>query len=184
MQQNESGNEQQARPLPRTKEEVLARIEQSRRALEGRIGELSAAQLTGPKDRAGWSVKDHLAHLAAWERSIAYLLRGRPRHEGLGVPEVSYLGTDGTDEDGINAIIHGRTRDWPLAEALESFRDAHRQLLAALGPLTYEDLLEPYSHYLPDEPGEDDGTPILRRILGNTAEHYEEHRPWIEALSR
>ena len=184
MQQDEQQSEQQDRPLPRTKEELLERIERSRAALEGRIAQLREAQLTGPRDRAGWSIADHLVNLGAWERSIAYLLRGRPRHEGLGVPEASYLGTDGTDEDGLNAIIQQRAKDWPLSAALESFRDAHRQLLAALAPLTYDDLLKPYSHYLPDEPGEDDGTPILRRILGNTAWHYEEHRPWIEALVR
>lgn len=167
--------------FPRDKEALLTGIRQSRTALEATLDRLGPEQLAGPADAQGWSVKDHLAHLAAWERSMAYLLRGRPRHEGLGVPEETYLRA-GVDE--VNAAIHARTRDRSPDEALADFRDAHRELLAALEPLSYDDLLRPYSHYLPDEPGEETGEPVLTRLLGNTTEHYAEHLGWIEDLAR
>ena len=44
------------------------------------------------------------------------------------------------------------------------------------------DLRKTYSHYQPDEPGEDSGEPIMRWVAGNTYEHYAEHQEWIEAL--
>lgn len=167
--------------LPRDKAESLARIAHSRAILEAALGRLSQAQLTGRTDEQGWTVKDHLTHIAAWERSMAYLLRGQPRHEGLGIPEATYLHED---INAINAAIHDQAAGRSLDEAIALFHNAHRQLLATLEPLTYDDLLKPYAHYLPDEPGDDDGHPILERVLGNTEEHYAEHLEWIEALAR
>jgi uncharacterized protein (TIGR03083 family) len=165
--------------LPRDKTDLLARIERSWAELERTIGRLGDAQLTGPRDGGGWAVKDHLAHLAAWERSMAYLLRGRPRHEGLGVDERTYL--EG-DEDEINDAIFRLGRDRPLPETLADWRETHRQLLATLAGLGDADLQKTYSDYLPDEPGEETGEPIVGRLAGNTYEHYDQHRGWIEAL--
>lgn len=44
------------------------------------------------------------------------------------------------------------------------------------------DLFRTYSYFQPDEPGEDSGRPIIAWIIGNTYEHYDEHRAWIEEL--
>ncbi len=43
---------------------------------------------------------------------------------------------------------------------------------------------EPYSHYLPDEPGKDSGAPIIGWVIGNTNEHFDLHREWIENLTK
>ena len=43
---------------------------------------LSEEQMTTIHDPQGWAAKDHLVHIAAWERSVAVFLQGRPRHEG------------------------------------------------------------------------------------------------------
>jgi hypothetical protein len=51
--------------LPRDKGELIERIEAGRAALGEAIAGLSEAQLVAPLDGEGWSVKDHLAHLAA-----------------------------------------------------------------------------------------------------------------------
>lgn len=40
-----------------------------------------------------------------------------------------------------------------------------------------------YSDFLLEEPGEEDGTAIIDRLMGNTSEHYAEHLPWILALA-
>jgi len=162
-----------------TKQGLLADIERAWLALHAALGRLSEEQLSDARDAAGWSVKDHVAHLAAWERSAAYFLRGRPRHEGLGVEERAYLG--GKDDD-INAVIYERTQGLAPAEALAELEDAHRELLAALEPLSDDDLRKTYRHYLPDEPGEGDGPLALSVVYGNSAEHYTEHLGWIQTL--
>ena len=164
---------------PETKAELLDRIESSWAALEDTLSRYPEERLTGRRDPAGWSAKDHLANLAAWERSMLFLLQGLPRHEGLGVDEALYRNGS---EDQINAAIHARTRGDSLAAVRAAFAETHRQLLALLDRLDDADLHKTYSDYLPDEPGEERGEPIMRRIAANTCEHYDQHRRWIEAL--
>lgn len=164
---------------PRDKADLLARIESSWAALESVIGGADPVKLTESRDAEGWSVTDHLSHIAAWERSMLYLLQGRPRHEGLGVDKQLYL-DGGFDE--INAAIHDQTKDRSLDDALADLRWTHEQLLSQLDRLSDADLRQTYSHFLPDEPGQETGEPILLRLAGNTYEHYDEHRGWIEAL--
>ena len=84
--------------------------------------------------------------------------------------------------DAINEIVYEREKDRSAPDVLADYRQAHQELLAALAGLTEADLLKTYSYYQPDEPGEDSGAPIVRWIAGNTYEHYDEHRAWIEAL--
>jgi hypothetical protein len=161
-----------------TKAELLADIEQSWAALNAALDRLNEAQLTTIRDAQGWTVKDHLSHLAAWERSVAYFLQGRPRHEGLGIDEKLYL--TGSD-DAINAAIQAQRQVQPLAETLAELRAGHAQLMALLHPLTDADLPKPYRHYLPDEPGAGDW-PAINVIYGNTAHHFGEHLGWVQVL--
>ena len=62
---------------PRNKAELEASIDHWWDALQAVIGRYTEAELTGPTDAAGWTVKDHLAHLAAWERSMVFLFEGK-----------------------------------------------------------------------------------------------------------
>lgn len=162
-----------------TKAELLSDIEHAWAALNAALGRLTEIQMTTIRDAQGWTVKDHLIHLAHWERSVVFFLQGKPRHAGLDVDEALYLNS-GDDE--TNAVIFQRRKDDPFGEALAQFRDIHQQLLQLLQPLTDADLRQPYRHYLPDEPGEGDGPPAINVIYGNSAHHFAEHLAWIEAL--
>jgi hypothetical protein len=163
-----------------TQSELLSAIDTGWASLTDAFSQLSEAQLTDPTDTEGWTGKDHLIHLAAWERSIVYLLASKPRHAGLGVDEALYLTGD---DDAINAVIQSQHRDISLADALAELRRVHTELRAVLDGLRDADVHKMYSDYLPDEPGEENGTPIIDRVLGNTSEHFAEHLPWILALA-
>jgi hypothetical protein len=169
---------QDERPL--TKAELMKEIDSTWPQLNAALDRLTNEQMTNIRDAEGWAVKDHLTHLAAWERSMVYLFQGKPRHEGLGVDERLYL--EGS-EDEINAAIQQRSKDLTPAEARNQLRDAHERLMALLEPMSDEDLLKPYSHFLPVEPGQDDGSPIFFRVYGNTAGHFKLHLDWITALA-
>jgi uncharacterized damage-inducible protein DinB len=72
------------------------------------IEQLSDQQMDVP-GAGGWSVKDNLAHLAAWERfMLLYHLQSHPPHEAMQVGEATM---EQAGEDGLNAIIHERNRD-------------------------------------------------------------------------
>ena len=162
-----------------TKAELLADIERAWVALNATLARLTEAQMTTFTDPQGWTVKDHVIHMTAWERSVVFFLQGKPRHAGLDVDEALYL--KGSDDE-INAAIFQQRKDLPLREAFAQFRDVHRQMLNLLQPLTDADLHKPYRQYLPDEPGEGEGPLAINVIGSNSAEHFTEHLAWMEAL--
>ena len=163
---------------PQTKAELLPRITTSRAALDDLLAGLSDDQIVARGPGGGWSIKDHLAHLTAWEAGIDALLKREPRYAAMGIDAATFRGPEGT----LNAIIHERAKDLSLEDVRSAFVDTQRELLDALSNLTDADLLKTYSHYQPDEPGQDSGDPIVDWIVGNTCDHYDEHRAWIEAL--
>ena len=162
---------------PTGKAELLARIGRARGELEQVIGPLDPARLDA-SDATGWSIKDHLAHLAAWQQSLLALLEGRDREAALGVRPGDTV--DAEDIDALNAFIVARNRDRPAPEVLDDFRRTHQQVLAALGRLSDADLARPYAHF---QPGDDDQRPVLGWIVGNTYDHDEGHLPAILALA-
>ena len=159
--------------------ELNRRIGVAWNALEAAIAGLDERQLSEVRDANGWAIKDHLMNLVPWQRSIVAALQHCPRHEGLGISEQQWVDLDA---DGINAILFERYRDLPASEVLARLRDQHQQTLDLLAGLSWEDVLLPYNHYLPEASDERFNDPILYWIMGNTAGHYDEHREWIEAL--
>ncbi len=160
-----------------TRAELIRRIEEGRRHLDQMLSTLTDEQLTTPGGPDGWSVKDHLAHLAAWETGQAAMLRRENRWVAMGYGE-----TEPTDTDEINAVIYKLNKNRSLPEVRAALDDAHQQLIRAINNLSEADLFKTYSYYQPQEPGEDDGQPIWPRIVGNSFGHYEEHEPWIKEV--
>ena len=54
--------------------ELLSRTKLGWDSLQAYIKSLTPEQLTVPTDPAGWTVKDHLIHLAVWEDGIVAVL--------------------------------------------------------------------------------------------------------------
>jgi uncharacterized protein (TIGR03083 family) len=162
---------------PQTTEKLLARIADGWAALNQRIAPLGSAQLTAPGPDGGWSVKDHLAHLATWEGMLVALLEGKPIHTAFGVSRAEYDALDSTDA--LNAVIAGRNSGKSLDEVLRQREETHAQLVALIGALPDENLSQPITFFQPDDPDE---RPVLGKIIGDTYEHYAEHLPWIEEI--
>lgn len=160
-----------------TKAELLDKIAASRSQLESAIGGLTEGQLATPGPD-GWSIKDHLAHLSAWEESLIALIQGRDRDAAIGWPGG---GGAAHDVDAINAAIQKRSKDRSLADTLAQFGESHGRVIATLNRLSDEDLTRPYSHFQPNDPPFNPN-PVIGWIAGNTYEHYDEHREWIEKL--
>jgi uncharacterized damage-inducible protein DinB len=171
---------------PNTTAELLSRVDQAWKALEGTIDRLSPAELSDVRDPAGWAVKDHLMHVAAWEDAFLARLAGRPTHEALGLDEAVLTG----DEDAENAAIFELHRRRPLAEVLDAARASHRAVRNRLAALSDRAISGPIGGVLP--PGAElapsgwsrprDDTPAAAWIGGNTWEHYDQHHGWIKDL--
>ncbi len=157
---------------------VVAPIEKGWAELDGLIYALGphGLTITGPD---GWAVKDHLVHIAAWERSLLALLDGTDRRTAMGVPE-------GPEEtDALNAAVWSLHRTKTSEEAVRYYRDAHHALMLVLGSMTDADLQLSYNHYQPNDPrSADDDRPVIGWVAGNTYDHYAEHIGWIDQLIR
>lgn len=154
----------------------VARIEASWTELVSLVDDLGpdGLTLTGAD---GWAVKDHLAHIAAWEHSLLALVEKRDRVEAMGLHEP--VG----DTDAINRSLWELHRKQAPAEAVAYFRDTHERLMRALAKLTDADLRLPYNHYQPQAPRDDaDNRPVGDWVAGNTYEHYAEHSGWLNQL--
>ncbi len=176
MTENPTSAENEA--VPQTTAELLARIDGAWSQLLQTIGELNEVQLATLRDAQGWSVKDHLVHLTAWEQSLLALLEGRDRDEAIGLGDVDHAGME---VDDVNAAIHRRNQHLSLEDAVAAFHQSHAQVRASVAALSDADLFKPYSHYQPNDPPANNN-PVIGWIIGNTYEHYLDHDGWIRGL--
>lgn len=159
-----------------TVDQLLTRIRIAWDDLNSFLSYLSAEQLTTPTDAGGWTVKDHVIHLAVWEDGIRALLQKQSRREAMGISED--LWGNGSADD-YNAVIQSRYKDMLLDEVITVSGDIHQRLVDTIRSMSNGDLQRPYNHYAPDS---DRDAPVLNWIAGNTFGHYEEHLPWIRAI--
>jgi hypothetical protein len=106
-------------PIPRTTAHLVDVIRRQRSSLEAFLTELDPATFVAVDSPEGWSIKDHLMHLIAWEEVMLGAIVGEPEHETLGL-EKSVASTISVDD--LNEIFFRRNRDVPLATAWKTFR--------------------------------------------------------------
>ena len=161
-----------------TRVELMERVEVAWAALDRALIDLDAHQLSIAPAGGGWSIKDHLAHLAVWIESAAAILSGRSRPEAMGVDPATW---ETGDEDAINAAIEQDWSDRAPADVLAALRTGQAQLRELISAMDDDDLARPYSHFQPDAPPYNPD-PVVGWIAGNTFEHVEMHLPSIAAL--
>ena len=158
---------------PRDQADLLERIQREWAALEQAIVGLSDEQMSTPGE-GGWTIKDHLAHLAAWEQfMLQHYLRGRPAHEVMQVDEATWKTLD---ENGMNDILYQRSQLCTVSEVLADRRRSHEQVVSTLEQTPFADLMKP--HYA-DDP---QARLLIGWVIGNTYEHYLEHRNYLKTL--
>jgi len=159
---------------PEDKAELIRRIQAARTELEDAIGKLDQEEITRPGPDGGWSVLDHLIHLAEWRWKLLAMIQGRAGNEGLGIDAQTYQ-TAGLD--GVNAILYERNRQRPTTEKLAEFRRAHEAVLEAIDQLDEASLQRAYDLTDPSDP-----RILLEGIIGNTYGHDLEHLGWIREI--
>ncbi|MBI5295676.1 MAG: ClbS/DfsB family four-helix bundle protein [Chloroflexi bacterium] len=161
-----------------TQSEFLLEIDQAWQALLSYLAGLSEAQMTALRDNSGWTVKDHLTHIVAWEQSILFHFQGKPRHQAVGLDEAFFASRD---FDAQNEAIRSQREHLSLDEVLAQLRQTHAELMAFVRPLTDADLARPYRDYPPETPASDRRS-VMDLVRGDTSEHFTEHLAWIKAL--
>jgi hypothetical protein len=160
---------------PASKAELLDRIRREHAALEQTIARLSDEQLLAQVEH-GWTVKDLLAHITAWEQvTLRVHLERQPFDQAIKLQGVRY-GVDNVDT--INDAFHERDKGKPLPEVLSAFHQSYDQIKVAVEGLDEARL---FSHYIP-QGRTSGGGQLIEWVVGDTYEHYREHRLTIEQL--
>jgi hypothetical protein len=159
--------------MPGNKRELMSAIEREWKLLMDVADKLSDEQMTKP-DAGGWSPKDNFAHLSEWMNVLmGYHMDHRPSHEVLGVSEDT---VKDWDMEVINPILLERNRNRSRQDVLDELNQVYEKLTAKLESMTFEDMLKPRHADDPEK------RPLLLWILGDTADHFSEHRETIERV--
>jgi hypothetical protein len=155
-----------------TKEALLARIRDGYNMFASLLRGIRPGDQTRPLD-GGWSVAEHMGHLASWEQlALAVLMGGQP-NEAMGITVEEWR----QDTDGINEVLQRKHAGISFDDARSLLQEVHTSLLAAIEASTDAELMRPLGA------GETDTVRDL--IAGNTYEHFDEHAGWIrEKLGR
>ena len=156
---------------PKNMMELLANIAHEWDLLLSLVAKLEEKQMT-TSDAGGWSPKYNLAHITEWMNILlGYHLDDRPSHEVLGVtPEV----TADWDFDAINKILFERNKNRSLEDVLGELKTAYARVMDRLKSTQFEELLQPR------HPNDPQSSPLLSSVIGDTYEHFAEHRETME----
>ncbi len=161
---------------PRNRTEMSSAISDSWNEYVGVLDGLGEHQWTMRVDDGGWSVKDHVAHVTAWENVVVEVFQhGAPQYVTLQIPEAEWALTGFR---GANALIHARKAGQSLRRVKNNRDITHARVITLLAGLTDDDLERPFADFgavFAEQP-------VLVEMIEYLAKHYDEHRTCISAL--
>ena len=162
--------------VPTNKAELLAYTEGRWRALVAFTDALSDAEWMSPTDAAGWSVRDHVAHLVTWVRAEIALLQHRtPLQQSAGIPEALWRAGD---FDPINEEIRQQTmNDTPATVRGERDQVFHK-LIEVESRMSDADFARPATDFGLAEHGKS----LLTALTEYHGDHFEAHRGYVERI--
>jgi hypothetical protein len=159
--------------IPGSKAELMSAIRREWKLLMDLVAKLDEQKMTAP-DEGGWSPKDNLAHLSEWMNSLmGYHMDRRPPHEVMRITEEQ---ASGWDMEVINPVLYERNKDRSTDDVLDELKQVYEKLVAKLDGMSFEDLMKPRHDDDPEK------RPLLLWVLGDTSEHFAEHRETIEKM--
>lgn len=154
-------------------------IERAWRPYRELIVSLTPEQLDGPTDDAGWTIKDHIAHVTAWQSGITAVLQGRPRFEGMGVAEEDM---ELDDTDAFNARLHDAVASVPVEDVVEEAQLKHEGFMMELEALPEEAVRWSLEKYAPGVNADGQKRTAGDWFWDNSGGHFQEHLECIRAI--
>jgi hypothetical protein len=160
--------------VPGSKAELMSEIKREWKLLMDVVAKLEAANKIDVPDEGGWSAKDNLAHLAEWMNALmGYHMDKRPAEEVMNLTKEQ---TADWDMEIINPVLFARNKNRSLEEVMDHLKQTYEKLLTKLDATPFEELLKPRHANDPER------RPLLLWVLGDTTEHFAEHREVIEKM--
>lgn len=161
----------------RTKKDLIADSREAADALFRYAERLPDELWLAPADAAGWNVRDHIAHVAWWDRAaVAQMRDGTAQQEALGVSDVTWS----RGIDAINEAIRARTIDVSPQDVRALWRASQDDLLALLESFSEKRYQAPAREAGFVDEGEVRLIDVLADLLGG---HYREHLAYVRAIA-
>jgi hypothetical protein len=120
--------------------DLLSELKSENEAWEHLLADIGEDRMEEPGVAGAWSIKDIVAHLAAWRRRTV----GRIEAVANGQPEPApSWPAELHDDDEINAWFHARDRDKSVREVLAESRGVFQQLVSGVAKLPEDALSDP-----------------------------------------
>ena len=152
-----------------SRHELLDRMARGREEFDEVLARVPGDRFLEPGRWGDWTLKDLVAHVAAYERWTAEQMAATPSEEDRAAVE----GEASAGVDALNEIIYRDHRDDPLDRVLEESRTAHEALRAAVERLDERDLASPQWWT--------GGRTLFQIIPEQSSTHYGDH---VEDLER
>ena len=114
------------------KAELITQLNSENQAWEALLGAIGEERMDETGVAGAWSIKDVVAHLAAWRRRTVARLEVAGRGQPEPAPEWP---SDLRDDDEINSWFHARDRGKSVREVLAESRRVFQELVAAIEKL-------------------------------------------------
>ena len=155
-----------------TKSELMAAIKTERVRLEGDLAKFPGGKKTEARLENSWSVKDLMAHIAAWEQVAFDIVQSAKNGE----PLKDYVSKVFESIDNFNDQTYDKNKDKSLNEIETEFQASYQDFVALLVPLDEVFI----ASNLPFEGTEEISVESI--ISSNTFHHYREHAEALEKL--
>ncbi len=153
-----------------TKDEILDALEDERERFLKAIDGLSEEELQEPSLAGGWSVKDVMIHISAWEAELVKLLWQVKQNERPTTMHFNNVDVDARNLEWFTAY-HQR----PLERVLDDFAAVRKQTARRIEGFSDKDLTDPQRYpWL-------EGHPLSEWVASDSFEHDAEHTAQIRA---
>jgi hypothetical protein len=150
-------------PRPTSKKELLAAMQGEHEALEKVLDGLTPEQMLATSPDTGWSTKDVLAHLLAWERMCLEWYQTGLRGE---MPFLPAEGFNWAQLPALNNRIFEDNRECPLEEILKACRASYQVMLKTVQEISEADLFGPGRYAWTKK------NTLAAYFIGATSSHY------------
>ncbi len=152
-------------------DDLVARFQTSQQELEAVIARFSDEELTTPGKEGDWSIREVMAHIAAWDEWGKRAIETRLTQDDL----PTQMAEEARNPDPFNARAVEPWKGYDAKQARAAFAQAYQGLINFLQATPQEKLYRPIMR-----PNGKTTTPAS--TLSALAHHKDEHRAHLEAL--
>jgi hypothetical protein len=162
------------------KEHILAALREKFDNWVALLASLSEEQITTASFDLGWSIKDVIAHLWAWQQITIARLQGGLNDREPDYPKwiVENIENWEGDSDRVNALTFETQHEKSWSEVYQTWRNGYLQLMELGAKFSERDLLDgdkfPWLHGYSQ-------AAILIASYDHHQEHFEKLKRWLEA---